>query len=150
MSFILSLHSIVLSLKRPSFYSIRSAVWGVFTFKKRPRKKNDISAAAFVFRLTLTVAVWRFIMIRYHTLASTYCTMTRCHLLILLAYGNPKIHLLHTYWAVRREKYPVAVFRNFFPDWNQIPRKISWGRMQENSVGFDFPRENVRKIDVSQ
>ena len=39
-------------------------------------------------RLTLTVAVWRFIMIRYHTIAPTLCTFYRCHLLILSAYGE--------------------------------------------------------------
>ena len=38
--------------------------------------------------LTLTVAVWRFIMIKYHTLVPTYCTMSRCHLVLLSAYGK--------------------------------------------------------------
>ena len=38
--------------------------------------------------LTLTVAVWRFIMIKYHTLVPIYCTMSRCHLVLLSAYGK--------------------------------------------------------------
>ena len=38
--------------------------------------------------LTLTVAVWRFIMIRYHTLVPVYCTMERCHFVLLSAYGK--------------------------------------------------------------
>ena len=37
--------------------------------------------------LTLTVAVWRFIMIKYHTLVLVYCTMERCHFVLLSAYG---------------------------------------------------------------
>jgi thyrotropin-releasing hormone receptor len=37
--------------------------------------------------LTLTVAVWRFIMIKYHTLVPVYCTMERCHYVLLSAYG---------------------------------------------------------------
>ena len=48
--------------------------------------------------LTLTVAVWRFIMIKYHTWVPVYCTMERCHLVMLSAYGKwnsfcVKIHL---------------------------------------------------------
>ena len=48
--------------------------------------------------LTLTVAVWRFIMIKYHTWVPVYCTMERCHLVMLSAYGKwnsfcIKIHL---------------------------------------------------------
>ena len=38
--------------------------------------------------LTLTVAVWRFIMIKYHTLVPVYCTMERCHFVLLSAYGK--------------------------------------------------------------
>ena len=38
--------------------------------------------------LTLTVAVWRFIMIKYHTWVPVYCTMERCHLVMLSAYGK--------------------------------------------------------------
>lgn len=47
--------------------------------------------------LTLTVAVWRFIMIRYHTLVPVYCTMTRCHLLLLSAYVGPVILTIPQY-----------------------------------------------------
>ena len=41
--------------------------------------------------LTLSVAVWRFIMIKYHTLVPVYCTMFRCHLLLLSAYGKSSV-----------------------------------------------------------
>ena len=36
--------------------------------------------------LTLCIAVWRYIMIQFHTLAPVYCTMTRCHVLLFFAY----------------------------------------------------------------
>ena len=38
--------------------------------------------------LTLTVAVWRFIMVKYHTLVPVYCTMERCHWVLFSAYGK--------------------------------------------------------------
>lgn len=45
--------------------------------------------------LTLTLAVWRFIMIRFHTLAPIYCTMERCKIVILCAYGKLASILSH-------------------------------------------------------
>jgi hypothetical protein len=38
--------------------------------------------------LTLSLAVWRFIMIRFHTLSPVYCTMARCKLVIISAYSK--------------------------------------------------------------
>ena len=38
--------------------------------------------------LTLSLAVWRFIMIRFHALAPVYCTMERCRIVIICAYGR--------------------------------------------------------------
>ena len=37
--------------------------------------------------LTLSVAIWRFIMIRFHHLVPVYCTVRRCHILLFSAYG---------------------------------------------------------------
>ena len=37
--------------------------------------------------LTLSLAVWRFIMIRFHTYAPVYCTMRRCFIVLFCAYG---------------------------------------------------------------
>ena len=36
---------------------------------------------------TLVLAVWRLIMIKYHTKAVTYCTLSRCNTLLVLGYG---------------------------------------------------------------
>ena len=41
--------------------------------------------------LTLSLAVWRFIMIRYHTLAPIYCTMNRCKMLLISAFGKSQM-----------------------------------------------------------
>ena len=38
--------------------------------------------------LTLTVAVWRFIMIKYLTYVPVLCTMDRCHWVLFSAYGK--------------------------------------------------------------
>ena len=38
--------------------------------------------------LTLSLAVWRFIMIQFHTLAPIYCTMFRCNLVLVSAYSK--------------------------------------------------------------
>ena len=38
--------------------------------------------------LTLSLAVWRYIMIRWHQHAAVYCTMRRCKALIASAYGE--------------------------------------------------------------
>jgi len=38
--------------------------------------------------LTLSLAVWRFIMIRFHAKAPVLCTMRRCWMVILGAYGE--------------------------------------------------------------
>ena len=38
--------------------------------------------------LTLALAIWRFIMIKFHSLATEICTMTRCRNLLFLAFGN--------------------------------------------------------------
>ena len=38
--------------------------------------------------LTLSVAIWRFIMIRFHHLVPVYCTIRRCHILLFSAYGK--------------------------------------------------------------
>jgi hypothetical protein len=37
---------------------------------------------------TLVLAVWRLIMIKYHTMAVTHCTMHRCCVLLVLGYGE--------------------------------------------------------------
>ena len=37
---------------------------------------------------TLVLAVWRLIMIKFHTKAVTYCTMRRCCVLLVLGYGE--------------------------------------------------------------
>ena len=39
---------------------------------------------------TLVLAVWRLIMIKYHTKAITYCTLSRCNTLLVLGYGISK------------------------------------------------------------
>ena len=41
--------------------------------------------------LTLSLAVWRFIMIKFHAKAPVYCTMARCKMVILCAYGEPEL-----------------------------------------------------------
>ena len=38
--------------------------------------------------LTLALAIWRFIMIKFHSLATEICTMSRCKNLLFLAFGN--------------------------------------------------------------
>ena len=38
--------------------------------------------------LTLSVAIWRFIMIRFVHLVPVYCTTRRCHILLFSAYGE--------------------------------------------------------------
>ena len=38
--------------------------------------------------LTLALAIWRFIMIKFHSLATEICTMPRCRNLLFLAFGN--------------------------------------------------------------
>ena len=38
--------------------------------------------------LTLALAIWRFIMIKFHSLATEICTMARCRNLLFLAFGN--------------------------------------------------------------
>ena len=38
--------------------------------------------------LTLSIAVWRYIVIQFHTLAPIYCTMHRCHVLLGVAYSE--------------------------------------------------------------
>ena len=43
--------------------------------------------------LTLSVAIWRHIMIKHHSLAPVYCTMHRCHLLLLAAYSKYRLYL---------------------------------------------------------
>ena len=43
--------------------------------------------------LTLSVAIWRFIMIRFHHLVPVYCTVRRCHILLFSAYGMFQIIL---------------------------------------------------------
>ncbi|XP_059088552.1 G-protein coupled receptor dmsr-1-like isoform X2 [Tigriopus californicus] len=50
--------------------------------------------------LTLTLAVWRFIMIRFHTLAPIYCTMERCKIVILCAYVFPFFLTIPNYLAM--------------------------------------------------
>ena len=37
---------------------------------------------------TLVLAVWRLIMIKFHTIAVTSCTMRRCWVLLVLGYGE--------------------------------------------------------------
>ena len=37
---------------------------------------------------TLVLAVWRLIMIKFHTMAVTYCTMRRCFILLVFGYGE--------------------------------------------------------------
>merc|ERR1719222_951105 len=39
--------------------------------------------------LTLALAIWRFIMIKFHSLATEICTMTRCRNLLFLAFVIP-------------------------------------------------------------
>ena len=38
--------------------------------------------------LTLTLATWRFIMIRFHSQAVELCTVPRCKMLLILAFGE--------------------------------------------------------------
>ena len=38
--------------------------------------------------LTLALAIWRFIMIKFHSLATEICTMTHCRNLLFFAFGN--------------------------------------------------------------
>ena len=44
--------------------------------------------------LTLALAIWRFIMIKFHSLATEICTIKRCRNLLFLAFGNFIISLL--------------------------------------------------------
>ena len=37
---------------------------------------------------TLVLAVWRFIMIKFHTVAVTHCTRQKCSVLLVLGYGE--------------------------------------------------------------
>ena len=37
---------------------------------------------------TLVLAVWRLIMIKFHTMAVTYCTMHKCCVLLVLGYSE--------------------------------------------------------------
>ena len=37
---------------------------------------------------TLVLAVWRFIMIKFHTMAVTHCTRGRCTVLLVLGYSE--------------------------------------------------------------
>ena len=38
--------------------------------------------------LTLSLAIWRFIMIKFCSLAVTLCTLPRCRILLILGYGK--------------------------------------------------------------
>ena len=38
--------------------------------------------------LTLALAVWRLIMIKFHSFAAEFCTVHRCRNLLFLAYGE--------------------------------------------------------------
>ena len=38
--------------------------------------------------LTLSLAIWRFIMIKFCALAATLCTLPRCRILLILGYGK--------------------------------------------------------------
>ena len=37
---------------------------------------------------TLVLAIWRLIMIKFHTMAVTYCTMHMCCVLLVLGYSE--------------------------------------------------------------
>ena len=38
--------------------------------------------------LTLSLAIWRFIMIKFPALSTSFCTLTRCRVVILLGFGE--------------------------------------------------------------
>ena len=38
--------------------------------------------------LTLALAIWRFIVIKFHSLATEVCTIQHCRRLLLSAFGN--------------------------------------------------------------
>lgn len=46
--------------------------------------------------LTLSLAIWRYIMIKYHSLAQSLCTVRRCKIVLLLGYGTDRNALFKT------------------------------------------------------
>ena len=69
--------------------------------------------------LTLSVAIWRFIMIRFHHLVPVYCTIRRCHILLFCAYGK----------FVTREKLDChkIVPKKLDPQLQKVDNDLSWG-----------------------
>ena len=43
--------------------------------------------------LTLSLAVWRYIMIKFHALAVSLCTVRRCKIVLVLGYGKYSFNL---------------------------------------------------------
>ena len=48
--------------------------------------------------LTLSLAIWRFIMIKFPAMALTLCTTTRCNIVLILAFSQ---YLLFQYFPAR-------------------------------------------------
>ncbi len=84
--------------------------------------------------LTLTLAVWRFIMIKYHALAPVYCTMARCKMVIVLAYGEDSLFLLKARTAV----YASADGDTFHVGWSL--RLFCQPRRQMKDVDLEFAK----------
>ena len=47
--------------------------------------------------LTLSLAIWRYIMIKYHSLAQSLCTVRRCKIVLLLGYGTDRNALFNLF-----------------------------------------------------
>ncbi|XP_040569528.1 G-protein coupled receptor dmsr-1 [Lepeophtheirus salmonis] len=70
--------------------------------------------------LTLSLAVWRFIMIRFHTLSPIYCTLQRCKVMLFLAYIIPVFLCIPNYIATTINKKTNQGKIIYVLDWSEI------------------------------
>ena len=62
-----------------------SLAWGIFMLFHTSFTVMIHTVSTF---LTLTLAIWRFIMIKYPSKAIDLCTLSRCKTLLVLGFGN--------------------------------------------------------------
>ncbi|XP_040573094.1 G-protein coupled receptor dmsr-1 [Lepeophtheirus salmonis] len=70
--------------------------------------------------LTLSLAVWRFIMIRFHSLSPIYCTLGRCKIMLFLAYVIPVFLCIPNYIATTINKKTNQGKVIYVLDWSDI------------------------------
>ena len=70
---------------KPGPLSQYSLAWGIFMLFHTSFTVMIHTVSTF---LTLTLAIWRFIMIKYPSKAIDLCTLSRCKALLVLGFGN--------------------------------------------------------------